>query len=96
MRIGWILSTSAALGVVAAGWIALFLSAGLAMGSGTNTAIAIPLALAGTAALVGLLVGSLGLLRARAWIGQTASVLVVGVSAVLGLVALVFVFSVHW
>jgi hypothetical protein len=96
VRIGWILSTGAALGVVAAGWIALFLSAGLAMGSGTNTAIAIALALAGTAALLGLLVGSLGLLRARAWIGQTASVLLVGVSAVLGLVAFVFVFSLHW
>ena len=96
MRIDWILSTGAALGVIAAGWIALFLSAGLAMGSGTNTAIAVPLAVAGTAALVGLLVGSLGLLRARAWIGQTASVLLVAVSAVLGLVAFVFAFSLHW
>jgi hypothetical protein len=66
------------------------------MGSGTNTAIAIPLAVVGTAALVGLLVGSLGLLRARAWIGPTASVLAVGLSAVLGLVALVFVFSLRW
>lgn len=86
------------------GWLPLLLSAGLAMGSAADRAIAIPLALAGVAALAGGLFGALALralLRAKR---TTVSGVALGLSSVLGLllslllgiVALVFAFSFRW
>ncbi len=56
------------------GWLLLVLSAGLAMGSAGDTQIAIPLALAGAVALLGLTFGALGL-RHSASGAQSKSVL---------------------
>jgi hypothetical protein len=93
---GLIALPATALGVGAAGWIPLVLSAGLAMGSATDTQIAIPLGLAGIAALIGISLGCMGLVRGRFGGIQAASMLAIGLSGILGIVALVFALSFHW
>jgi hypothetical protein len=72
------------------------LSAGLAMGSATDEQIALPLGLAGLAALLGLLSGSLALVNERHVAVEIAAAVGVTTSAVLGVVALVFALSFHW
>jgi hypothetical protein len=85
---------SVAAGVL--GWLPLVLSAGLAMGSATDEQIAVPLGLAGLAALLGLLSGSLALVKERHVAVEITAAVGVTTSAVLGVVALVFALSFHW
>jgi hypothetical protein len=80
-----------------AGWLPLFLSAGLAMGDAGDSKIAVALALAGAAALLGLMFGSLGLRDSRsAPTIQIGSALGLLLSVALALVVLVFALSFHW
>jgi hypothetical protein len=86
------------------GWLPLFLSAGLAMGSAKDTAIAVPLAIAGAAALIGSIFGTLALrsilrlhhTKPSAFVLGLSSILGLLVSLVLGIVALVFALSFRW
>jgi hypothetical protein len=89
------LSTLAiAAGVI--GWVPLVLSAGLAMGSGSHRQIALALGLAGLAAVLGLSLGGLGLLRGKHAAIEFGATLAVAISGALAVVALVFAFSFHW
>src|SRR5689334_5633666 len=85
---------SVAAGVL--GWLPLVLSAGLAMGSATDEQIAVPLALAGGAAVLGLVLGVLALVKERHVAVEITAAVGVAASAVLGVVALVFALSFHW
>jgi len=72
------------------------LSAGLAMGSATDGQIAVPLGLAGLAALLGLLSGSVALVKERHVAVEVTAAVGVTASLVLGVVVLVFALSFHW
>jgi hypothetical protein len=89
------LSTLAiAVGVI--GWVPLVLSAGLAMGSAPDRQIAIALGLAGLAAVLGLSLGGLGLLRGKHVTIEIGAALAIAISGLLAVVALVFAFSFRW
>lgn len=79
-----------------AGWVPLVLSAALAMGTAAHSTVALVLGLAGVAACGGLSLGVLALLRGRHVAIEFTAVLGVGISALLGIVALVFALSFHW
>jgi hypothetical protein len=79
-----------------AGWVPLVLSVALAMGTAAHSTVALVLGLAGLAACVGLSLGVLALLRGRHVAIEITAVLGVGISALLGVVALVFGLSFHW
>jgi hypothetical protein len=85
---------SVAAGVV--GWLPLVLSAGLAMGSATDEQIGVPLAVAGAAAVLGLVFGALALVKERHVAVEITAAIGIAASAVLGVVALVFALSFHW
>jgi hypothetical protein len=85
-----------ALAIGLLGWIPLLLSAVFAMENRSDAKIAIPLAIAGGAAVVGLSLGGLGLHPARTAGTNAASAVAVGASGLLGGVALVFALSFHW
>jgi hypothetical protein len=87
-------SLAIAVGVI--GWVPLVLSAGLAMGSAPDSQIAIPLALAGLAPVLGLSFGGLGLARGKHVAIDVAAAFGVAISGLLAVVTLVFVFSFHW
>jgi hypothetical protein len=90
-----VLSTLAiAVGVI--GWVPLVVSAGLAMVSAPDRKIAIALGLAGIAAVLGLSLGGLGLLRGKHVAIEFGAALAVAISGLLAVVALVFAFSFHW
>jgi hypothetical protein len=89
-------SVAAALAVSVLGWLALVLSAGLAMGSASDADIATALAVAGAAALSGIALAGLALLKGRRAAVQVPALLGVAANGVLGVVALVFAFSFHW
>jgi hypothetical protein len=82
--------------VGAAGWVALVLSAALAMGTAAHSTVALVLGLAGLAACAGLSLGVLALLRGRHVAIEFTAVVGVGISALLGIVPLVFALSFHW
>ena len=89
------LSTLAlAVGII--GWVPLTLSAGLAMGKGSKGQIAIAVALAGLAAVLGLLLGTVGLLRGKHVAIDIAAAVGVAISGLLAVVAMVFALSFHW
>jgi len=79
-----------------AGWLPLVLSAALAMGTAAHSTVALVLGLAGLAACAGLALGALALLRGRHVAIEITAVVGVGISALLGIVALVFALSFHW
>jgi len=85
----------AVLGIALVGWIPLVVSAGQAMGSATDIGIAIPLGIAGTAALTAFCLGCVGLSRGKLGI-RSPSTLALVISTPLGFLALVFAFSFHW
>jgi hypothetical protein len=78
------------------GWLPLALSAGLAQGDASNTAIAAALGTAGAASLLGFSLGILGWRRSSALILQVVSGVGVFLSGVLGLVVFIFAVSFHW
>jgi len=89
-------SVAAALAVSVLGWLALVLSAGLAMGSASDADIATALAMAGAAALSGIALAGLALLKGRRAAVQVPALIGVAANGVLGVVALVFASSFHW
>ncbi len=66
------------------------------MGTAAHSTVAVVLGLAGLAACVGLSLGAWALVRGRHLAIEITAVLGVGISALLGLVALVFALSFHW
>jgi hypothetical protein len=87
---------AAALAVGLLGWVPLLLSIVFAMANHSDAEVAIPLGIAGAAAVLGLCLGAVGLHPARAAGTNAASSVAVGVSGLLGVVALVLALSFHW
>jgi hypothetical protein len=85
-----------AIGVGLIGWVPLALSAGLAMGNAPDGQIAIALGLAGLAALFGLSLGGLGLVRGKHVAVDIAAALALVISGLLAVVAIVFALSFQW
>lgn len=78
------------------GWLPLVLAAALAMGTAAHSTIAVTLGLAGLAACAGLSFGIWAVVRGRQAAIEFIAVLGVGISTLLGTVALVFALSFHW
>jgi hypothetical protein len=85
-------------GIVAGviGWVPLTVSAGLAMGNASDVQIALALAFAGLAAVVGLSLGVSGFVLGRHVAIDVAAAIAVLVSGVLAVVVIVFALSIRW
>jgi hypothetical protein len=88
--------STAAIGAAVIGWVPLSLSAGLAMGDAPDVQIALALAFAGLAAMIGLSLGVLGLVRGRHVAIDIAAAIACVASGVLALVVIVFALSIRW
>jgi hypothetical protein len=78
------------------GWFPLVLSAARAMANRSDQAIATPLAIAGAAALTGILVGAVAFRQVSSTPLRVIAGCAIGLSVPLALVALVFAVSFHW
>ena len=78
------------------GWVSLTLSAGLAMENAPDGQIAIALGLAGLAAVLGLTLGGLALVRSKHVAIDITATLAVVISGLLAVVAIVFALSFRW
>jgi hypothetical protein len=79
-----------------AGWLPLVIAAGLAMGDASRSKIVIGLALAGAAALFGLVLSGLALVRARQAGIEIVAAIGGAAGAMLGVLVVVFALSFHW
>src|SRR6266566_265871 len=78
------------------GWVPLTLSAGLAMGNAPDGQIALALLLAGLAAVLGLALGGLALVRSKHVAIEITAALAVVISGPLAVVAIVFALGFRW